>query len=366
MLTFIVIAILFGITGILVKQFNARERSLGRQWYAQGEKEAASGNSADAILAFRTALYHAQANTAYQLRLAQSLVDSGRVAEARSYLLRLWESNPADGPVNLQLARLAMRTGDITEVIRYYHSAIDGVWPPESGEKPRTLRKALCEYLIDHNHRTEALAELLVLSNETPDSAPLRTEVAALFLKAQDYDVALEQFRHSLRLSRRQAAAWAGAGKAAFMMGNYEAARDYLGRALIENSKDKESASLLSTANQVIAIDPFNRRVPASTRRGRAIEAFGVALARLEACAKSRNEELNASNPQSGLSRLYAAAVKMKPIMREHNLQRNPDLLDSGMSLVFEIEQSTARDCGAPTGMNLALLLIGQRSGGAG
>lgn len=367
LLSFLALVILFAITGILVKQYHARERALGRQWYARGQRNSASGRSAEAIIDFRTALFHVQANPAYQLRLAQSLVDSGSLVEARGYLLRLWETDPADGPVNLELARLAMRTGDIPRVIRYYHSAIDGVWPPGVAHaKPRELRQALCEYLIDHNRRTEALAELTELSNETPNNARLRAEVASLFLKAQDYDTALEQFRRALRLNRREPGAWAGAGEAAFMMGNYVTARDYLSRAVIENPHDRKSAATLETAKDVIALNPFDRRVPASMRRKRAIAAFSIAVHRLKTCASSRGEKLGGANPQTGLQRLYAAAMKMQPQMRESRLRSNPDLLDSGMSLVFQIEQSATRECGQPAGKDLALSLIGSKAGAAG
>ena len=37
----------------------------------------------------------------------------------------------------------------------------------------------------------------------------------------------------------------------------------------------------------------------------------------------------------------------------------------SAMELVFEIEELTARDCGPPTDMDLALLLIARKRGGA-
>lgn len=366
LLSIVLLAILFVITGVLVKQFHARERSLGRQWYARGERSMDQGRAAAATTSFRAALFHAPGNFQYQLRLAQSLTDSGKVAEARTYLLRLWEIDPADGPVNLELAKVSMQAGDVSAVIRYYHSAIAGEWPPGSPSRGRELRLELCEYLIAQKHRGEALAELLALSNETPENARLRTQVAELFLEAEDYDVAYQQFRRSLRLDRRQPAAWAGAGQAAFMMGDYGTARDALTRAVMENPHDAKSASLLRTANQVIEINPFDRRVPESVRRQRAIEAFRIALLRLESCAAKRDESLQTANPQSGLQRLYGAAINMQPQVTVARMRRNPDLLDSTMSLVFEIEQSATHDCGAPEGMDLALSLIGAKSGGAG
>lgn len=366
LLSIALLAILFGITGVLVKQFHARERALARQWYARGERSMEQGRAAEATTSFRTALFHAPGNFAYQLRLAQSLVNSGDVAEARTYLLRLWEIDPADGPVNLELAKTSMRTGDVSAVIRYYHSAIAGEWPPGSPARPRELRQELCEYLIAQKQRGEALAELLALSNETPENARLRSQVAELFLEAEDYDVAYQQFRRSLRLNRRQPGAWAGAGKAAFMMGDYDTARDALTRAVMENPHDAESASLLRTANEVIEINPFDRRVPESVRRERAIEIFAIAVRRLESCAASKGESLQITNPQTGLQRLYGAAMKMKPQVAAARMRRNPDILDSTTNLAFEIEQTATHECGAPHGMDLALSLIGAKSGGAG
>lgn len=365
-LSFGMLAVLFGVTGVLVKQYHARERALARQWHDRGETKLRQGNAAGAIPDFRAALFHSEGNPDYQLQLAQSLVASGHEEEARVYLIRLWESDPASGPVNLELARLAERQADIPQAISYYHNAIDGVWLGSSPAEPRVLRQQLCEYLIDHGHHAEALAELIALSSETPDDAPLLTQVAGLFLKAQDYDSALKEYLRSLRRNRRLPAAWAGAGKAAFMMGDYRAARIYLAGALARNRHDAESAGLLATADQVLQTDPFDRRAPAQVRQRRAVFDFGHALARLEACAQSQGEDLHAANPPTNLQSLYATAMKMKPLMQEITLRRDPDLLDSGMSLVFQIEQATARQCGAPsTSVDQALLLIGQKNGGA-
>ncbi len=359
------LAVLFGITGFAVTLYHNRERALGGHWYTRGEESLQHGNPEAAVLDFRTALFHAGDNPVYQLRLAQALVDSNRLAEARSYLLRLWETHPADGEVNLELARVAMREGNIPEVIDYDHNAIDGVWQNNSEELRRRLRQQLCEYLIEKGRRTEALAELMALSSQTPDNAQLRAQVAGLFLKAQDYDIALGEFRRSLRLDHRQPEAWAGAGEAAFQMGNYRAARKYLSRALSQNPRDKDAAQFLNTANWVLQMDPFDRRVPAAERRRRVMAAFEAAANRLTTCAASHGENLQAPNSQTDFGKAYASELKMKPYVREHSLRRDPDLMDSTMSLVFQIERLTAAACGTPQGPNLALLLIGSKNGGA-
>ncbi len=363
LLCFILLGVLFVITGFVVKFYHAHEKALAEEWYQRGEARLAENKPQDAILDFRTALFHEGGNAHYQLRLAQALVASGHLEEARTYLMRLWQSDPASGPVNLELARLAMRRGDIPQVINYYHNAIDGVWQGVSEQQRRNLRESLCEYLIEHGRRAEAVAELMALSAETPDNPQLRTQVGDLYLKAQDYDSALKEFRRSLRLDRKQGAAWAGAGRAEFGMGNYRAARGYLTHALELDPKDADSARMLEMANRVLAIDPFERFVSTRVRRQRVIFAFQHALARMESCAQSRGENLNASTPQTDLQKLYASALKVKPKMREQILRRNPDLIDSAMALVFQTEQVIARQCGPPHGIDRALLLIAQKNG---
>src|SRR5262249_26849521 len=84
-------------------------------------------------------------------------------AEARSYLLDLWQESPGDGEVNLQLARLASRTGDDASARRYYENAIAGVWEGDAIEIVRRRRQARLEfyrYLLERGDQPAALAVL--------------------------------------------------------------------------------------------------------------------------------------------------------------------------------------------------------------
>ncbi len=360
--------VLFVATMFLVRSYHVQERALGGHWYTRGEADLKTGRPKAALSDFRTALYHASGNSIYQLRLAQALIDSGQLDEARVYLSRLWQVNPADGEVNLELAQLAMRAGDIPQVINYYHNAIDGVWPSGSGQRRLQLRQQLSEYLIDHNQRSEAIAELMALSAQTPNDAALKTRGADLFLKAQDYDAALKEFRRSLQINSRQAAAWEGAGQAAFLSGSYREARDYFIRALRLSPRDTETAKMLETTGYILQVNPFDRHVSVAARRRRVVAAFGLALSRLQGCAKTLAQTLpgpQPPSPQTDLQQAYAGLMKMKPQITEVSLRRDPDLVDFAMNLVFHIEQITAQQCGPPKGPDLALLLLANRNGGS-
>ncbi|MGH9430251.1 MAG: tetratricopeptide repeat protein [Terriglobia bacterium] len=359
-----VMAVLFVITGFAVKVHGAKRQALADQWSRQGEKDLKSGHPLAAVDDFRTGLLYSQDNGPLQLQLAGALFAANRAGEARDYLLRLWEDNPADGAVNLELGRIALRNGNVTQAIRYYHSAIDGVWPGGAEAHRRPIRKELYEALISRGFRTEALAELVVLSEETPDNAGLRAEVGSLFMQAHDYDAALKQFQRATGLDHRLEAAWKGAGESAYQMGDYRLARRYLLRALALDARDNQVAEMLNTSDFVLEIDPFSPHLPTADRRKRVIHAYHQALTRLKACAQSQGQTLTASTASTPLQTVYSAAVKLNSNATDSALRRDPDLEDTLMGQAFQMEQAAAKACGAPKGLDLAILLIAQRNGG--
>ena len=66
---------------------------------------------------------------AYQLNLAEALIGLKRTGEASTYLVNLWDRQPEDGLVNLELARIAVQKGQTEQALRYYHNAIYAAWP---------------------------------------------------------------------------------------------------------------------------------------------------------------------------------------------------------------------------------------------
>ncbi len=79
-------------------------------------------------------------------------------------------------------------------------------------------------FLLDHQENSRALSEVLILAAEIPDDDPTgQTEVGQLFLRAGDAQHALKHFVRSMALERNNPAALAGAGDAAFQLGDYVA-----------------------------------------------------------------------------------------------------------------------------------------------
>jgi tetratricopeptide (TPR) repeat protein len=338
----------------LSRTYRAQREALGSRWFSRGVADLNGRRYDSAVTEFRSALLYSRDNYDYQLNLAEALIGLGRTAEAYSYLVNLWERQPENGVVNLELARIAAQRGQTEQAQRYYHNAIYAVWPGDQEGRRRQTRLELIEYLLSINAKAQAQAELIALQENLGEDPAQQKRVGDLFLRAQDYEHALAAYRISLRANRRDEMALEGAGRAAFQLGLYPLAERYLQAAVALNANDAESADRLKTTQLVLRMDPFRRQISADERDRIVAAAFATAGKRLSSCATPKAATASTSSQPS----LDDAWAKMKPRITEQQLRRNPDLVEQAMDLVFEIERQTSTSCGTPTGADLALLLI--------
>ncbi len=354
-------------TGFIVRTYHAVESGLAEDWYTRGEDDLRAGRAQAALTDFHTALSYSRDNAQYQLRLAQALMAAGNSgearAEARTYLLNLLEHEPGNGTVNLELARLAARDHAVADALRFYHGAIYGEWNDDPVVRRRAARLELVEFLLDAGQKDSARAELIAMAADLPEDPNLQVKVGSLLLRVAGYDDALKLFRRALVEEPGLAPALAGAGECYFQNGDYARAEHYLTRAVQLDPQLVQSAAMLDTAQTVLNLDPFNRRLGNTERARRAVLDFSSALGRLEYCAEQRGIDLKA--PGSNLLQaLNAQAAELQPRAQERYLSRDPELLSRVMDVAFEIEQATAHACGEPQGQDLALLLLAREQGG--
>ncbi len=367
LIIFVLLILMFVITGFAVRVYHAVEGGFAEDWYTRGEADLRAGRAEAALADFRTALSYSHDNERYQLRLAQALMAVGQSreagSEARTYLLNLLEHEPGNGTVNLELARLAARDHSVSDALRFYHGAIYGEWEDDPVLRRRAARLELVEFLLDAGQEDAARGELIALAADLPDDPALQTKVGNLLLRVAGYDDALKLFRQALREEPHLAPALAGAGECYFQNGNYALAERYLARAVQQDPHLAQAAAMLDTAQAVLSLDPFNRRLDNMERARRAVLDFNSALMRLQNCAAQRGIDLKATGGDP-LQALSAQAVQLQPRAQQRYLSRDSELLSQVMDTVFEIEQSTAHTCGEPQGMDLALLLMAREQGG--
>lgn len=362
----VVIAAFFSLTTFLAHAYHRKEDQFGRIWYQRGEQALKQSRAADAVEDFRNALAYSRDNNLYRLRLAQALMADHRPQEARSHLLSLWEEEPGDGTINLELARLAAMWSDTRQAVRYYHAAIYGVWPDEPAKHRWEIRFELIAYLLQRNtvqDTKDAQAELVALASELPpQDAEGQTRMGTLFLRVGLNARALAAFEAALAAQPNLMPALKGVSEAAFRMGEYEIARHYLLPVVAQDPADKASLEKLNLCDLILKLDPFARGLTSRERASRAVRDFQLALARAQKCAPAAVRPAAKITPLADdFSSLLAQANSRKSGINERVLARDPNALDTTIDLAFKLERASAT-C-APAGLeDKALGVLAQRA----
>jgi tetratricopeptide (TPR) repeat protein len=218
-------------------------------------------------------------------------------------------------------------------------------------------------------------------------------------MRVGDYPRALDEYSRAAALQLKDPALLAQAGRAAFQLGRYELAHQYLHQALvqgtpIQGTKDASVAQLADVVDAVLALDPYRHGLTDQERSRRVVRAFGQAGKRLMQCGATSGELPQAEglpaekpgpttkpaptipqanrHPQQNsqatqlppeLENEYSQWRQLKPQITERALRHNNKLLDTAMDLVFQIEQQAESRCGSGSAADTALVLISRETG---
>ena len=340
----------------------ARQKGLeirsAAEWYEVGESQLRSGAIERATESLRKATRNDPDNQKYLMRLADALGEGGHNAEAMQALSRLRESDPEDAEINLHLARLAGKDGDVDNAVHYYENALYGRWTGgQVDERQRQTRVELIGFLLDHQDRDRALSELLILDSELPDTAMAHNQAAELFVRANDLPRALKDFVDAMHLDPGNVAALTGAGEISFQLGEYRTALHYLEAAVKNGEESQKAIQTLSLAQTVVANDPLAPHISSEERQRRTLVVFNRSFRRLEDCI---DEEHNGS---AELESLKTKASTEQPKLRSKALLHDPGLTRTAVELAYQIEKATNAKCGGAEPADEALLLIARQHG---
>jgi tetratricopeptide (TPR) repeat protein len=342
---------------VLTQAVAANNRDLSvrnaAEWYRRGQQSVMSGRIDDAIDAFRRATVRNRTNRTYVLALARTLTLKGDYDSARRILLTLRESAPEDAELNLDLGRLAAARQDVTEVLRFYHDALYAPWPIDQAETRRTVRLALIRFLLTHNEAGRAQSELLAASADLPDDAPHHVELAKLFARAGDARNALVHFQRALRVAPDNRDASAGAGTAAFHLGQYSLAQRYLRQV---PSQIEDAQDVRAIVDLVVSRDPTAARIGSRERRRRLDADVSYAQQRLADCLAGREPKPASVDEPTLVGELQTFERQLR---RPAALDQ--DTIESGVDLIGRVEQEVLEHCGSPTPVDHALVLIARQ-----
>ena len=147
---------------------------------------------------------------------------------------------------------IAAQREETDQAIRFCHNAVYAVWPTDQEGTRRDARLELIELLLRINAQGQAQGELIALAESVGPDPVLQERIGELFLRAADYQHALAAFNIVLKSDRHNVPALAGAGHAAFELGQYPLAQRYLQAAVTANANDTSSARRLKTTQLVL------------------------------------------------------------------------------------------------------------------
>jgi tetratricopeptide (TPR) repeat protein len=373
--TLVLIIAGFVFTQYLVNLHRQLESDLAVRWFTRGDQAMQAQLPIVAAEDYRNALAYDPDNRQYRLRLAQALLAANRWNEARAHLTSLWEQEPADGEVNLTLARLNARHGDYSKAIRYYGNAINGVWNEDPRGQRIATRFELAHYLMQQRKVAQAQAELMALQADGPPDAAGQLLLANLLLQLNEPARAMEAYSAVLVNDRANSQAWLGKGQASLAIGDYSAAEQAFASAVGLAPHLDDARQQLQLVREVLRLNPAIRGLSLAERSKRVAAAFQVALQRLTTCANQQGSSLSGLDVEApspavggakppattaGLQGLYTLGLQMKASATEPALRKNPDALEPAMQYVYDVERATAPVCPAMDLADSALLTLAQ------
>jgi tetratricopeptide (TPR) repeat protein len=340
----------FALIHSLVGRARGRRDDLAVEWAKRGDADLAGGRAEAAADDYRTAGEYARRRDAYQLQLGIALVAANRLPEAEAQLQTLWSVQPGDGVINLQLARIAAAEQRVTDAVRYYHAAIDGLW---TADDPIAVRRGarleLARFLLARGERTRAQVELVALASDPPPDAIGQVDIAALLVEAGADNRALTLLESVLRAEPANGQAARLAGVIEARLGNYSVARAHLERALRNGGLDADGSVVLDRVTRVLELDPDARGISSRERLRRAVRAFEIASAALDRCSSAE------------LGPMRERRDRIARQATERALARDPDAVDDTLAFASDAIGAVNTACGPGSGDESALALVFQR-----
>ena len=369
---FLITVVLAVATYFLFNSYSEHRKDLAARWFRRGQQAMQAKSPMVAIEDYHSALLYAppSAERQIEIALASALASAGRIQEATAYFNTLRDAEPGNGEINLQLARLAARSGNEEIAKQQYHAAIYGNWEGDGYLKRRDSRLELVRYLISRGRFDQARSELLVASGNAPSSdLQIQTMIAGLLVEARFPADALTIYRQLLSQHPDFPDALAGAAETTYTLGAYQASFKYLQRLIKTQDYAKRSSvsrqldeDQLHRLGRIIVLDP-STSLPPSMLASRLINDREIARTRLHRCMQAQaggcaGGQLGATTqPQNCNSAIPAQLQELSGSwdaepqhLSAGDLIDDPSAEERERKLIDDTEKTTATLCGEPSG----------------
>lgn len=348
----VVSLVLAGITTLLFRSFEGHRLDLATQAAARGMAALQAGRSAEAVEDFRSSLEYRRGDQETQLALARALAADGKVDQAESYFLNLWQAQPGSGPINLELARVKRQQGRLLDAIQYYRAAVFGTWSGDAPKRRRDIRLELSTYLLEKGQPRAARAELLIVSGNNPDAAT-QMQIAELLEQAGDTADALTDYRNAAADKQIAQRALRKITTLCYRMGEYDCVQTWAQKWLDQSgleAADKEQAETLRRNAARLQEMSLAATLPNEERLRHLLSDGRVVERRLQAC--------KAGKPSAQANDLQASWQQLNSIKTRSQLRHDEALRAQYQAQLFTTEHALDELCGPASGDDLLLLSL--------
>ncbi len=333
--------------GFLTHHYYTVRTETAAKYFRAGNDLARQGRNVEAAEQFRAALSLTHGEQ-YRLALGLALARADRGAEATLYLEEVLRTDPANGPANLALARIAKGRGDTTTAAMWYRKAVGGAWPHESQASRLDAAFELVGMFEASGDSRQAIAELLQLAGQTKDPAVL-VRVGRGLLSAGLVGQAGDLFREVARTSPGSAPAYAGLGDAQFAESQFRAAEDAYLQAVRLDAGDASSRDKAALCARVLALDPRARGLRISERYARSREVLSGALRLVDACGPR-------PSPDPLAATLTEARHDVSPSFRPRSAAEGTE---DNIRLAMDLWAGRRAECPVPPGDRAVAIVLG-------
>lgn len=252
-------------SGLVLWQ-RSHQKELSRQAYAVGEKALRAGQLDEAVVSFRTALAHQPNDSKARIALGLALVDAGQMAEAGSYLVLAAKGEQQNGPLTSGLARIAASAGDRKGAIQLYRRALAMNWPAGEETRYRNGELEFGRLLAGEGRRSEAVAVLMTLLEQSGDDAVTSRQAAAAVDAMGTPEQAEEAYKKLTAQFPSDWRAWVELGDVRLREFRDAPALEAYRRAAGLSPEAGEAALAVSRVEEILKLDPTQRGLPVRDR----------------------------------------------------------------------------------------------------
>ncbi len=278
-----VMAAVFVLTGLYAGSFKQERQKRGRLHFEAAERAMAADDYEIAASLYRDALLYSRDDPTYRLGLSRALFAAGRYSETENHLATVRVDDPTSGIVNLLLARLSAKKGQVDEAVSYYRTAIYGRWDDQPDEDRIDIRLELADFLEAAGRDNLLTAELMELAEIVPDDLDIRTRLANQHLKNGLYEQATSMFQSVIDVESQDREALIGRGDAEFHLHNFLTARTQYNKAQVYGS-DEATIRRIDLCNKILELDPARVGIGIQERLRRSRVVIDRALAAAASC----------------------------------------------------------------------------------